>query len=111
MSPDIDKQTQEQIQQLQMLEQNFQQLLMQKQAFQLELNETKTASEEVTKAKSDVFRVLGQVMVKADKKTLKKELSEKQDLLTLRMTSIEKQETELRAGIERIRSEVMNKIQ
>ena len=97
-----------QVQELQILEQNFQSLMMQKQTFQIELNETKTAVDEVEKSKDDVFKVLGQVMVKADKKQLKKELSEKKDLLSLRMKSIEKQEKEFRANIERLRSELVN---
>lgn len=100
----------QQIQELQILEQNFQALMMQKQAFQMEFNETSTALGEVEKSKEDVFRVIGQVMVKADKKHLKSELSEKKDLLELRMKSIEKQEKEFRANIERIRSELVDKI-
>ena len=84
--------------------------LEQKQAFQLEFNETNTALEEVEKSKDDVFRVVGQVMVKADKKQLKSELSEKKDLLGLRMKSIEKQEKEFRGNIERIRSELVNQM-
>jgi len=99
-----------QVQELQILEQNFQALMMQKQAFQIELNEAKTALDEVEKSKEDVFRVIGQVMIKADKKKLKIELSEKKDLLSLRMKSIDKQEKEFRASIERIRSELIDKM-
>lgn len=107
---DIDAETNQKIQDLQIMEQNFQNILMQKQTFQIELNETKTALEEVEKAKGDVFRVLGQVMVKADKADLKKELSEKSTLLELRMKSIDKQELSFREDVERLRGEIVNKL-
>lgn len=108
---EIDSETNEKIQQLQILEQNFQNILVQKQTFQIELNETKTAFEEVNKSKSDVFRVLGQVMIKAEKESLKKELQEKKDLIELRLKSIDKQELSLRENIERTKGEIVNKIQ
>ncbi|MBS3091947.1 prefoldin subunit beta [Candidatus Pacearchaeota archaeon] len=107
---DIDQETGQKIQDLQILEQNFQNISMQRQAFQIELNETSTALEEVGKAKGDVFRVLGQVMVKSDKSELKKELKEKKDLLELRIKAIEKQDLSLRENIERLRGEIVNKI-
>lgn len=107
---EMDQETQKKVQSLQLIEQSFQNLLLQKQTFQIEVNETKTALDEVSKSKGDVFRVLGQVMVKANGEDLKKELKEKQDILELRMKSIEKQELSLREEIERIRSEIMDKI-
>lgn len=108
---EIDSETNEKIQQLQILEQNFQNILMQKQTFQIELNETKTALDEVNKSKGDVFRVLGQVMIKSEKEPLRKELKEKNDLIELRLKSIDKQELSLRENIERLKGEIVNKIQ
>ncbi len=106
----MDPETQKKVQSLQLIEQNFQNLLLQKQTFQVEVNETKTALEEITKSKSDVYRVLGQVMVKSNIPELQKELTEKKDTLELRMKAIEKQELALREEIERMRAEVMEKI-
>jgi len=107
---DMDQETQKKIQGLQMLEQGYQNILYQKQTFQVEVNETTTALAEVEKSKEDVFRVLGQIMVKADKNSLKKELKEKSDILNLRMKTIEKQELQMREEIERLRSEIMDKV-
>lgn len=107
---EFDQETGKKIQELQVLEQNFQALLMQKQSFQIELSETMTAIEEVTNSKGDVFKVIGQVMVKSNKDSLKKELSEKKDLLSLRMNAIEKQEAGIRENIERIKGEIVDKI-
>jgi len=108
---EIDKETNRKVQDLQLLEQNFQGLLMQKQTIQIESNEASTALEEVEKAQKDVFRVLGQVMVRADKNELKKELKEKKELLDLRMKAIEKQELFLREQVERLRGDIVNKLQ
>ena len=106
----MDQETQKKIQGLQMLEQGYQNIVFQKQSFQVEVNETNTALSEVEKSKSDVFRVLGQVMVKADKTSLKKALKEKADLLNLRMKTVERQELQMREEIERLRSEIMDKV-
>ena len=108
---EIDSETNEKIQQLQILEQNFQNILMQKQAFQIELNETKTAFDEVNKTKGDVFQVLGSVMIKAEKEPLKKQLKEKNDLMELRLKAIDKQELSIRENVERLKGEIVNKIQ
>jgi len=107
---DIDQETEKKIQNLQILEQGFQNLVLQKQTFQVELNETETALNEVTKTKEDVFRVLGQVMIKAEKEQLKKELKEKKDIIELRLKTIEKQELSMREDVERLRGEIVNKL-
>jgi prefoldin beta subunit len=107
----MDEEFQKRIQNLQALEQDFQQIVTQKQQFQLQLNESKTALEEIEKTKKDVFQVLGNIMVKADQKKLKSDLLEKSKILESRIASIEKQEVTLRENIERIRNEVMDKMQ
>ena len=106
----LDEQTQQKIQEIQILEQNMQGLLMQKQAFQLELNETENALSEISSTKEDVFKLIGQIMIKTDKQKLEKELNQKKELLTLRLNSIEKQEKEFSEHLEEIRKEVMSKI-
>tara|TARA_Y100000310_G_C20691291_1_gene822419 strand:- start:4191 stop:4538 length:348 start_codon:yes stop_codon:yes gene_type:complete len=106
----IDEKTQQKIQELQILEQNLQGLLMQKQAFQLELNETENALSEILNSKEDVFKLIGQIMIKTDKKKLEDELKKKKELLTLRLSSIEKQEKEFSDNLEKSRKEIMEKI-
>ena len=64
----VDSETSKRIQELQILEQNLQNLLMQKQAFQVELNEANNALGEVDKTEDEVYKVLGNVMIKTDKK-------------------------------------------
>jgi len=107
---DIDKETQQKIQQLQVFEQNFQQILMQKQAFQMELTETENALSEIAKSKDDIYKMIGQIMIKTEKKKIEDELKKKQELLSLRLKTFEKQETELTKQLEDLRKEVMAKI-
>lgn len=107
---EIDKETQEKIQELQSYEQNFHNILVQKQAFQIELNETENALSEISKSKDDVFKLIGNIMVKTNKAELENELGRKKDLLSLRLKSIEKQEEELNKNLEDIREEVLKKI-
>ena len=107
----LDEKTKIQIQELQILEQNFQQLLMQKQAFSMELNETDYALKELDKSDEEVFKIVAnQIIVKSSKDKLKKELAHKKELLDLRLKNIEKQEKEFSDKINTIRDEVMKKI-
>ena len=110
MPEKISKETQEKIQQLQIFEQNLQNLLLQKQAFQFELNETENALNEVKKTKDEIYKLIGQVMLKANKNDIEKELQQKKDILNLRIKSIEKQESQFKEETEKIRQEVMKKL-
>jgi prefoldin beta subunit len=98
---------QNKIQEMQIMEQNLQNLLFQKQAFQMELAETESALKEIEKAGEDVFRIIGQLMVKADKKKVMDDLSKKKSVLDLRMKSIEKQESAFSKKIEELREDLM----
>ncbi|MBT3404761.1 prefoldin subunit beta [archaeon] len=100
--------SQENIQELQLLEQNMQNILFQKQAFQMEVVENESALNEIEKAGDDVFKIIGQLMIKSDKEKIKKELDEKQQLLNLRLKSLEKQESEFKEQLESLRKEVID---
>jgi prefoldin beta subunit len=106
----LNQDLQEKIQQLQMMEQSMQQILMQKQAFQFELNETESALAEVKKTKDEVFKMVGQIMLKANKEDVEKELSGKKDILNLRVKAIEKQENSIKQDSDKLREEVMKSI-
>ena len=93
------------IQEIQILEQNLHNLLLQKQAFQMEISETRAAKKEMENSK-DVFKIIGQLMISADKEKTKEELSNKEKLLDLRIKSIEKQENSLTEKMDSLRKEV-----
>lgn len=105
------KELQEKIQELQLLEQNFQNILMQKQAFQMELNETETSLSEVSKTKEEIYKITGQIMLRAEKNEIEKELKEKKEILSLRLKSIDKQENSLKDKLEKLKEEVTQEIQ
>ncbi len=94
-----------QIQEIQILEQNLHNLLLQKQAFQMEISETQAAKKEI-KNSEDVFKVIGQLMIKTEKEKVEEELLNKEKLLNLRIKSIEKQETSLAEKLDSLRKEV-----
>ena len=107
----MDQETQQKIQELQGMEQNLHGLVMQKQAFQMELTETKNALTEITKSTEDVFKLVGNIMIKANKKDTEADLTKKKDLLALRLKSIETEEKSLTDTAETLKEEVMSKIQ
>ncbi len=100
--------TDKKIQEMQFLEQNLQNLLLQKQAFQMELSETQSALKEIESAGEEVFKIIGQLMVKTNKSKMNQELLEKEKILDLRIKSIEKQEKYLTEQLGKIRDEIMN---
>jgi prefoldin beta subunit len=97
------------MQELQFLEQNLQNLLMQKQAFQMELSETESALEEISKSGDEVYKIIGQLMIKSEKEKISEELKEKKKLFELRLQNIEKQENSMTKNLEDIREEFMKK--
>jgi prefoldin beta subunit len=96
------------IQEMQLLEQNLQNILLQKQAFQMELSETKSALKEMDKSGDEVFKIIGQLMIKTEKPKLKEELSNKEKIITLRIKSLEKQETPLTKKLEDLQKEIVD---
>ena len=108
----LDEETQQKIQQLQMMEQTFQQLLMQKNAFSMEQNETDFIIKEVEKTEGEVSRIIGnQVVIKSTKEAILEDMKKKKELIDTRMKTIDEQEKEFSEKIESIRNEVMKKIQ
>jgi prefoldin beta subunit len=97
------------IQEMQILEQRLQNALMQKQAFQMELAETNSALREIEKSGDDVFKIIGQLMIKTEKSKIKEELLNKQKILELRIKSFDKQEEIMTTQLDKIRDELTKK--
>jgi len=98
------------LQEMQILEQNLQNLLLQKQAFQMELSETTSALQEIEKSGDEIFKIIGQLMIKSEKSKIKEELLNKEKILNTRIKSFEKQEDFISEKLEKIREEVMKDI-
>jgi prefoldin beta subunit len=97
-----------QIQEMQMLEQNVHQIMMQKQAFQMELSETQASLNELEKSDDEVFKIVGQLMIKTKKSEIKQELLSREKILKLRTDSLAKQEETLTKKLEEIRDKVLD---
>lgn len=78
------------------MEHNIHALAMQKQQFQSQLFETEGALKELANT-TQAYKIIGGIMVAADKQALIKELEGRKELLDIRLQSIEKQEKQLKA--------------
>jgi prefoldin beta subunit len=98
-----------QLAQFRQVQQQAQALATQKQQLQLTLRETERALEELEKleAGATVYKSVGGILVKADRETTKRELSERKETLDLRIKTIERQEERV---INRLR-EMRDKLQ
>ncbi|SRR3990167_2148893 len=94
---------------IQFLEQNLQNILFQKQAFQIELSEIKESLKELENSRDEVFKVIGQIMVKSDSSKIKDEFMKSLKILELRIKTLEKQEDSFSEKIKSLREEIINK--
>ncbi len=76
----------------------------------MELSETSSALNEIEKSKDDVFKIIGQLMIKTQKSKVKSELENKKKIIEMRLKTIEKQESSLSKKVEELRGEVMNSL-
>ena len=102
---EFDKAKEKNIRELQMLEQSLQNILLQKQAFQIELRETQAALKELEKSGDEVFKIIGQLLIKTDKKSVVSELISKEKMMDLRIKGFERQEHALSEKFEELQRE------
>ena len=88
----MEKDTQEKIQQLSMFEQNIQQVMMQKQQLMGQMVEIDSALKEIN---DDSYKIIGNIMIKTKKEDLEKSLSDKKEIINLKMKQFEKQENQI----------------
>lgn len=106
----MNKETEQKIKQLQILEQNLQNILLQKQTFQAQLLEIDNALNEI-KTDKTVYKIVGPIMILSNKKDLEKDLNNKKNILDLRIKNLEKHETQIKQKADTLRSEVMKDIE
>ena len=107
----LSKQTEENLAQLQLLEQNLQNFVLQRQNFQMQLSEIETALNEIARVNDMPFKIIGSVMVATKKEDLKKDLESKKEILDLRIKSLEKQENSLREKANNLQQSIMKDMQ
>jgi len=82
---------------LQTYQQQTQTVLIQKESLNIQNMEIDRALEELGKTtNNDVYKIVGPILIKSNKKDLEKELNEKKETIELRLKSLKKQEDRLR---------------
>jgi len=91
----IPPQLQEQLQRLQQLQQTLQAVVTQRQQLELESMEVDRALQELEKIPDDglVYKSVGSLLVRAEKKRVVEELVERKELLKTRVTVLQRQQT------------------
>jgi len=98
-----------QLAELQAIEQNLSSVTMQRQNFSLQLGEIESALKEL-QGKDKAFKIVGNILVEADRATLEKELSEKKEVVELRLKTFEKQEAKLKERMQQLQNDVLQKM-
>ena len=95
------------LQEMQQLEQTLQMLLQQKQQMEMEYSETQAALKELENSGDEVYKTIGQLLIKSDKTKMQEELKNKEKFLNTRKKSIENQEKSMTEKLNSLRDEVM----
>ena len=83
---------------------------MQRQQFQMQQTEVEAALIEIENT-TTAYKIIGNIMVLTNKDTLKKDLTEKKEMLNIRINTIEKQEDKLKVKFEDLQKEVMKSLE
>lgn len=100
---------QEAIGQIQFIEQNLQHLMVQKQSLQTQLIEYESALEELSED-APAWKLIGNIMVKADAPTLRQEMEQKKKSAESRIQAFEQQEKKLREKAQSLQKRVMEQM-
>ena len=104
MSEDISRlppQIQQRLLRLQQLQQTLQGVMAQKQQLEMQLTEVEQATGELEKLNETavVYKSIGALLVKSEKDKVTTELTERKELLTMRVDVLAKQEERLRTQV------------
>ncbi|MCD6434916.1 MAG: prefoldin subunit beta [Clostridiales bacterium] len=89
---ELNKETQEDLAQLQVLQQRIQLLVSQKQVLQQRVNEIDDALKEIKESKKPIYKLVGEALIEKDKKELEEELKKEKETINIRIQSLETQE-------------------
>ncbi len=108
---ELPQDAQDKIKQLQNYEQKVQALGLQRHKVEGELTEIESALSALEDKKTkDVYKIVANVMVSAEKEPLIKDLATQKKKIEIRISSLEKQENELRTVAEAMQAEVLKKM-
>ena len=94
----------------QMIQQQMQAMLMQREQINMQLMELKNAIQELEKSsEKEVYKIAGPVLVKKPRADVLADLKEKEELLSMRMKSLEKAETKTKEQMDELRKKPASK--
>ena len=106
----MEKNTQDKIKELQMLEQNLQGVTMQRQNFQSRLLEVENATQELSNKPEEVYKIIGQIMVKTKIEDVEKDLGSKKEIFELKVKTSEKNENKIKDKAKEIQEAIMKEL-
>jgi prefoldin beta subunit len=108
MMNELPPQIQNQLAQIQQVQQQAQTLLQQKGQVEMMLRETERALEELQKTPEDaeVYRGAGELLIKAKREDVLKDLEEKKDNFDVRLKSLARQEERIQARFTQLQDQI-----
>lgn len=97
------------VSQLQLLQQNLQQILSQKQQLEAQLVELDSALAEL-KTTEKAYKIVGKMMIASSAKDLLRDVTEKKEIITVRLNNFSKQEEKLNQSMETVQKEAMEEL-
>lgn len=97
--------------QAQLFQQQLQSLMFQKETLSLQAAEIKKATEEIENTKeTSVYKITGPILVKTNKKEVKKDLDEKEEAISIRIKMLEKNEMKIKDKLNEIRNDLTKNV-
>jgi prefoldin beta subunit len=111
MSEELSKlppQVQQRLMRLQQLQQSLQGVMAQKQQLEMQLSEVEQAKAELEKMEETavVYKSIGALLVKSEKNTVETELSERKELLKMRVDVIAKQDERIKTQVKELQEQL-----
>lgn len=104
--------TQQLLMQMQTFQEQYQSIMIQKEAMKAQTIELDRALEELAKTKDgeEVYKAVGPILVKSTKTELVKEMKEKNEMIDVRLKSLDKQEEKLKEKLKEIQEKIQSSI-
>ncbi|MEM1557054.1 MAG: prefoldin subunit beta [Thermoproteota archaeon] len=108
MSQELPLQLQEKLSRLQQLQQTLESLFIQKEQAKLEARELESALQELSSIDENtpVYRITGRILIRKSKTDLINELNEQKELVKVRLSAIERQESKIRERVNELENEL-----
>ena len=97
------------VNQLQLLQQNLQNILLQKQQLEIQFVELESALTELGTT-NKAYKIIGKIMIATNKDELTNDLTQKKEVVSVRLQNFSKQEEKLKQSIDAVQKEVLEEM-